>query len=144
MTSGLGRPLYMDKVIEDGTSLDFARVCIETSLEDSFLESIDMFLHNGKKVSLRVEYSWKYLKCPSYSRFRHGKDVCMMNKKENVKRDFVGGKIFGGTKKTMARHKGKEGLDKEVDPNLREPIAMQKGKDFMVTNGFKVLGEMDK
>lgn len=43
-------------------------------------------------------------------RFGHGKDVCVLNKKDNVKKCFLGGKIFGGTKKIMARHKGKEQL----------------------------------
>lgn len=81
----LGRPLYVDRVMEEGSRINLTRACIEIGLNDLFPKSMELLLHNGEKVNLRVEYGWKPLKCVLYNKLGHEKDVCVLNRRDREK-----------------------------------------------------------
>ncbi|KAL9674556.1 hypothetical protein QQ045_030828 [Rhodiola kirilowii] len=74
--SKLGRPICTDGVTAEGTSLSFARVCVEVygevELED-FIEYEDPF---GNRYVQSVLYEWRPPRCSNCCNFGHLKEQC--------------------------------------------------------------------
>ncbi|GJR99937.1 RNA-directed DNA polymerase, eukaryota, reverse transcriptase zinc-binding domain protein [Tanacetum coccineum] len=86
LASRLGRPIKMDKVTADmcraGTGrLGYARVLIEVNAEDEFLDKIEInYVDDMKKVKstkwVKVEYTWKPVRCTHCKVFGHSVHAC--------------------------------------------------------------------
>ncbi|GKD39054.1 RNA-directed DNA polymerase, eukaryota, reverse transcriptase zinc-binding domain protein [Tanacetum coccineum] len=86
LASRLGRPIKMDKVTVDmcraGTGrLGYARVLIEVNAEDEFLDKIEInYVDDMKKVKstkwVKVEYTWKPVRCTHCKVFGHSVHAC--------------------------------------------------------------------
>lgn len=75
----------MDSITEEGSRLEFARVCIEMDLDKPFLDFIDLVLPDGDKVELKAKYSWRPLRCATCRKFGHRSLKCHLNlAKENL------------------------------------------------------------
>lgn len=57
-----------------------------------------------------------------YNKLGHGKDVCVLNRRDREKKNFVGGD------KVVYIPKGNEGLEKTKKSTIRHPNATLKGK----------------
>ncbi|XP_044491520.1 uncharacterized protein LOC123215472 [Mangifera indica] len=76
IASVLGRPLYVDSVTEEGSRLEFARICVEINVNHDFLEKLELVLPSKERVDIRLEYAWKPLKCKLCNMFGHGNEEC--------------------------------------------------------------------
>ncbi|XP_044507206.1 uncharacterized protein LOC123226740 [Mangifera indica] len=76
IASAIGTPLYADSITEEGTRLDYARICIEIKVDAECPDSICLTLSNGECMVINVEYSWKPLKCNVCQCFGHSTSYC--------------------------------------------------------------------
>ncbi|XP_044497604.1 uncharacterized protein LOC123219673 [Mangifera indica] len=84
IASAIGNPLYVDSITEEGTRLDFARICIEVKVDAECPDSICLALPNGESVIIQVEYTWKPIKCKGCQCFGHTTASCSLAPKQNV------------------------------------------------------------
>lgn len=71
ISSAIGKPLYMDKGTTNQTHLDFARICIEVSIEDDLPEVIRVEAGEGYIVEIKVVLPWSPERCPVCKVFGH-------------------------------------------------------------------------
>lgn len=133
VVSGLGKPLYPDSVTKKGSRLEFARICVEMGVENNFPDFIDLLLPNGESVELRVEYSWRPIKCSICSLYGHVKEECKNNveKKENIKPILARTTNESGKWELPKKSdKGKEVKERRMQGEnpSREPIKPKKDK----------------
>jgi hypothetical protein len=58
VASGVGVPLYTDKVIEEQKPLGFVRVLVETNMNSDYPKELTICRSNGESVNVRVVYPW--------------------------------------------------------------------------------------
>jgi len=80
VASGVGVPLYADKVTEEQKRLGFARVLIEIDVHSACPKELIICRANGDMVTVGVVYSWLPPKCSTCGTFGHATYTC--NKKE--------------------------------------------------------------
>jgi len=80
VASGVGVPLYADKVIEEQKRLGFARVLVKIDVHSECPKKLIICRDNGDTVSVGVVYSWLPPKCSTCGTFGHTTYTC--NKKE--------------------------------------------------------------
>ncbi|XP_044491492.1 uncharacterized protein LOC123215458 [Mangifera indica] len=78
IASAIGNPLYVDSITEEGTRLDYARICIEIKVDSECPDSICLSLLNGECMVINVEYSWKPIKCNGCQCFGHSTANCTL------------------------------------------------------------------
>lgn len=81
IASAVGKPLYLDKAIEEWRRVSFARVCVETVNGVSPLKSIDVEVEDLGLISVRLEFRWGqriYSLCKAPG---HGENECKKYKK---------------------------------------------------------------
>ncbi|XP_044493796.1 uncharacterized protein LOC123217066 [Mangifera indica] len=76
IASVLGRPLYVDSVTEEGSRLEYARICVEINVNHDFPEKLELVLPSKERVEIRLEYAWKPVKCSLCNIFGHGNEEC--------------------------------------------------------------------
>jgi hypothetical protein len=82
VASGVGKPLYADKVTEEQRRLGFARVLVEIDVNSDCPKEIVICRKNGDSVSVGVEYPWLPPKCFVCSGFRHAAYACSKREKK--------------------------------------------------------------
>lgn len=76
LASGIGKPLFVDKVTEKLEPMTFARMCVEISTSTALPSSLDVVIldeetKSEKLVSVKVEYQNKPLSCSHCKTFGH-------------------------------------------------------------------------
>jgi hypothetical protein len=82
VASGIGKPLYADKVTEEQKRLGFARVLIEIDVQSDCPKELTICRSNGATITVGVEYPWLPPKCSTCGNFGHAAYACA--KKEKV------------------------------------------------------------
>jgi hypothetical protein len=80
--SGVGKPLYADRVTEEQQRLGFARVLVEIDTKSVCPKEIHIRRANGTIISIGVEYPWLPPKCSGCGKFGHVSYACATNKKD--------------------------------------------------------------
>jgi hypothetical protein len=75
VASGVGKPLYADKVTEEQKRLGYARVLVEIDVNSECPKEIDIEL-NGESIVIGVEYPWLPPKCSLCAGFGHSAYAC--------------------------------------------------------------------
>ncbi|KAL0408443.1 UNVERIFIED_CONTAM: hypothetical protein Sradi_1778700 [Sesamum radiatum] len=81
VTSGIGTPLYTDKIMKNCLRLDFARVCVMLDYHSKLpkhLVVLSPILSEGKESLLKVdiEYEWLPLRCKQCCSLGHNAPAC--------------------------------------------------------------------
>lgn len=76
LASGIGKPLFVDKVTEKLEPMNFARMCVEITTSTVMPSSLDVVVLDEetklkKIVSVKVEYQNKHLSCSHCKTFGH-------------------------------------------------------------------------
>jgi hypothetical protein len=82
VTSGVGKPLYADKVTEEQKRLGFARVLVEIDINSQCPKEIVICRGNGDTVNIGVEYPWLPPKCSTCGGFGHAAYACAKKEKK--------------------------------------------------------------
>lgn len=78
VTNALGKPLYMDKVIEDAIRIGFAKVYIKLDSTVGFPNDFDLVLLNGKTIVI-IEYQWRSKFCRYCKKFNYHRSTYLHN-----------------------------------------------------------------
>lgn len=81
IASGIGKPLFVDKIIEKLEPMNFARICIEISSSSALTDKLDLVVLDDetgfeKVVEVRVEYQNKPQSCSHCNSFGHSMLEC--------------------------------------------------------------------
>ncbi|KAL0411490.1 UNVERIFIED_CONTAM: hypothetical protein Slati_3738700 [Sesamum latifolium] len=81
VASGIGTPLYMDKITKTCSRLDFARVCVMLDYQSKLLKHLivlNPILREGKEMPMKVdiEYEWLPLCCKQCCSLGHNAIAC--------------------------------------------------------------------
>jgi len=85
VASGIGKPLYADKVTEEQKRLGFAWVLIEIDITSECPKEIDICRENGDTINIVVEYPWLLPKCSICGGFGHAAYACVKKDKKEKK-----------------------------------------------------------
>ncbi|KAJ8425851.1 hypothetical protein Cgig2_001537 [Carnegiea gigantea] len=87
--SMLGIPIKIDKYTKDKSFLKYARLLIESQLEDNFPEYIEFVNEHNVVVWQRVEYEWKPTKCDFCKMHGHTREDYRKKPQPRTKRRLV-------------------------------------------------------
>lgn len=78
VASGIGRPLFTDKITTKLDPMPFARICVEMNASSSFPESLCVAVMNDDSedlefVDVKVEYQNRPASCPTCQIFGHSR-----------------------------------------------------------------------
>jgi hypothetical protein len=76
IASGVGKPLYADKMTEDQQRLGYARVLVEIDTKSVCPNEVTIRRKDGRTVSIEVVYPWLPPKCSSCGGFGHIAYAC--------------------------------------------------------------------
>lgn len=81
IASGIGKPLFVDKLTEKLEPMNFTRICIEISSSAIIPDKLDVVVfdedyESEKEVEVRVEYQRKPQSCSHYKSFGHSLLKC--------------------------------------------------------------------
>lgn len=81
MASGIGKPLFTDKITAKLDPMPFARICVEMHVTSKFSETLSVAVMNENSEELtfeevRLEYQNRPTSCPSCLTFGHSKLKC--------------------------------------------------------------------
>jgi hypothetical protein len=82
VASGVGKPLYADKVTEEQKRLGFARVLVEIDMNSDCPKEIEIQRSNGEIVYVGVVYPWLPPKCSICKGFGHATYACSKKGKQ--------------------------------------------------------------
>ena len=82
----LGIPIKTDRYSKEKTTLRYARLLIDISLDSTSLDFIKFFNDNEVLIRQQVVYEWKPLKCAHCHMFGHEKQIC--KKKGGVRQEW--------------------------------------------------------
>ncbi|KAL0295159.1 UNVERIFIED_CONTAM: hypothetical protein Sradi_6849600, partial [Sesamum radiatum] len=131
VASGVGVPLYVDRVTKECSRLDYARVCVMldySTVLPRHVVLISPVLHEGKEIPIKVdiEYDWLPQRCRKCCSLGHSVVNCPEEKRRNVSapamvfvRKAQGNNVEvskGGDEVASQLHE----MADEVDADLRE------------------------
>lgn len=70
IASAIGKPLYMDKAIEERRIL-YARVCVKICLDEGLPNIVDVDIEGMGSIEIHVKYPWKPTICSICKQFGH-------------------------------------------------------------------------
>ncbi|KAK4411703.1 putative ribonuclease H protein [Sesamum angolense] len=161
VASGVGIPLYTDKITKSCSRLDFARVCVMLDYNSTLPKHL-VVMHpvrqEGQETPLKidVEYEWLPQRCKTCCTLGHTAQACMDNKKiEHVQsvKVFVEKQPITNTTATSGLAddmlKGGAMPEKSATPLAEPPQPIladknklhTKGKDIVLYNTFELLNE---
>jgi hypothetical protein len=76
IASGVGKPLYADKMTEDQQRLGYAQVLVEIDTKSMCPKEVTIRRKDGRTVSIEVVYPWLPPKCSSCGGFGHIAYAC--------------------------------------------------------------------
>ncbi|KAL0444986.1 UNVERIFIED_CONTAM: hypothetical protein Slati_2221300 [Sesamum latifolium] len=132
IASGIGTPLYTDKITKNCLRLDFARVCVMLDYQSKLpkhLVVLSLILPEGKQSPIKVdiEYEWLPLRCKQCCSLGHNANACPDTK---VKKQAVPVAVYVQKQQSTSvdsLHKRDEVADTrarveaDVDPCLSRP-----------------------
>jgi len=69
IASGVGKPLYADKMTEEQQRLGYARVLVEIDTKSVCPKEVNICRKNGSSVTIEIEYQWLPPKCSTCGGF---------------------------------------------------------------------------
>ncbi|KAK4381921.1 putative mitochondrial protein [Sesamum angolense] len=143
VASGVGTPLYADKITRQCLRLDFARMCVMLDYNSTLpkhLVVISPHLIDGKEIPIRVDVEYEWL--PQRFRIFVKKQQVNHDKAELVadkEAEMEGSKSTGTVQKLhrpsqTPQYSSTDQLDRNNPPNLNT-----KGKDIVLYNPFDAL-----
>lgn len=138
LASGVGKPLYADKVTEEQQRLGFARVLVEIDVTSDCPKEITICHGNGSNITVVVEYPWLPPKCSCCGGFGHATHSCS-NKERKV--------WIPKIRKPDLVRKSNAGPSKSVpfDRTIRKPngASLSKGNSggIRLSNSFGPIGQ---
>ncbi|KAL9663301.1 hypothetical protein QQ045_028141 [Rhodiola kirilowii] len=142
LCSRIGRPICTDGVTAQGSSYNYARVCVEVFAELELEETIEFQDPYGNSYVQHVEYEWKPPRCVNCLHFGHLKERCPEPSMEMM---------IDGLKEEERDRKNKfKFLDTVVfteadDEYVEEtPVPLQGEKDHHLLNAVEVNEGMDE
>ncbi|KAL0293094.1 UNVERIFIED_CONTAM: hypothetical protein Sradi_6956000 [Sesamum radiatum] len=160
VASGVGTPLYTDKITTDCSRLDYARVCVMLDYNSTLpkhLVVMHPMLRDGKEFPTRidVEYEWLPQRCKQCCSLGHIAQACPENKKVPHGAPVT---VFVKKQNTTSEVKKRElETEKRIQNNYPKPTAAipitdiqserteadkshnTKGKDIILYNTFELL-----
>ncbi|XP_062170376.1 uncharacterized protein LOC133876108 [Alnus glutinosa] len=82
VASGIGNPIFADKVIEERKRLGFARVLVEIDVDSTCPKELTICRNNGAVINVGVEYPWLPPKCSTCGHFGHATYACAKKEKQ--------------------------------------------------------------
>ncbi|KAL5707983.1 hypothetical protein ACHQM5_018827 [Ranunculus cassubicifolius] len=76
ITSFFGRPLYMDRLIEE-RKMSYARVCVDVTAEKELPEAVEIKFSSGKTATVPVKFEWEPQICTKCKVFGHTTRNCV-------------------------------------------------------------------
>jgi hypothetical protein len=76
VASGIGKPLFADKITEEHSRLGFARVLVEIDVNSDCPKVIEICKANGDFIWVSMEYPWLLSKCSVCEGFGHAAYAC--------------------------------------------------------------------
>ncbi|XP_062155298.1 uncharacterized protein LOC133863345 [Alnus glutinosa] len=139
VASGVGVPLYANKVTEEQKRLGFAKVLIENDVHSACPKELIICRANGDSVTVGVVYSWLPPKCSTCGTFGHATYTC--NKKEQ--------KVWVPKKINNSPHKKPSlGAKLTFDRTISKPGIGSKPKDnkgeIRLSNSFARLSQDER
>jgi len=136
VASGVGKPIYVDKVTEDQKRLGFAQVLVEIHMNSDCPKEIEILRSNGGVVTVGVVYFWLPPKCSVCKGFGHAAFACS-NKEKQVW--IPKGQAKGvEQKKKFEVGQNSKAFDKAFDKAISKPKGFVKKKVFAVGQKPKV------
>lgn len=137
VASGVGVPLYADKVTEEQKRLGFARVLVELDVNSDCPKEMIICRANGDSVTVGVVYPWLPPKCSTCKTFGHATFAC--NKQE--KKVWLPKQPKTPKRKTSPVVKQAMPFDKSV----KKPVSVSKPKSkaggLRLSNSFDGLSK---
>lgn len=141
VASGVGKPLYADKVTEDQKRLGFARVLVEIDINSECPKEIEICRSNGNSIIIGVEYPWLPPKCSTCGGFGHATYACA-NKEKKVWKPKVLQPVKG--RKVFPVSPGVVSFDRVI----RKPVGVSKSTGrpgtLRLSNSFEPIGRLEK
>lgn len=142
VASGVGKPLYADKVTEEQKRLGFARVLVEIDVNSDCPKEIIICRGNGANITIGVEYPWLPLKCSCCGGVGHAAYSCSKKDKQvwipKVQKPEMVRKSLTGASKQKA----------PFDRTIRKPDRASKSKGnyggIRLSNSFGPIGHNEK
>ncbi|XP_062171116.1 uncharacterized protein LOC133876895 [Alnus glutinosa] len=120
VASGVGVPLYADKVTKEQKRLGFARVLVELDVNSDCPKEMTICRANGDSVTVGVIYPWLPPKCSSCKAFGHAVFAC----KKQDKKVWIPKQPKTPKRKTSPV--GKQAMP--FDRTIRKPVGVSKTK----------------
>ncbi|XP_039047531.1 uncharacterized protein LOC120188062 [Hibiscus syriacus] len=83
IASGIGVPILMDSVTTSKTRLEFAKICVEISVDDYIPKSIDVILKDNVTTSFFIEVPWLPPRYRNCRKFGHNEKNCLVKSSSN-------------------------------------------------------------
>ncbi|XP_039007850.1 uncharacterized protein LOC120135690 [Hibiscus syriacus] len=110
IASGIRVPISMDSVTASKTRLEFAKICVEISVNDDIPKHIDVILQDGSTSSIFVEIPWMPPRCRKCKTFGHNDKNCLVTQETEV----IGGiKLLQDPNSTDAPRKEAEKVNED-------------------------------
>ncbi|KAF2300617.1 hypothetical protein GH714_014527 [Hevea brasiliensis] len=84
----LGQSADISTATASMSTIAFAKVCVEISIEDKIMEDISVMDDDGEELLVRVEYLWMPEKCIACREFGHSISTCTRFKNLIGKSDY--------------------------------------------------------
>lgn len=139
VASGVGKPLYADRITEEQKRLGFARLLVEIDTASVCPKEVIVQKENGSTISVGIEYPWLPPKCLECGSFGHAAYACA--KKE--RKVWIPKKQVPSPKPVQPMQKKKE-FDKTIRRPSGTPRAKSKSGGIRLSNLFGKLGGMDE
>jgi hypothetical protein len=134
IASGVGKPLYVDKVTEEQQRLGYAWVLVEIDTTSECPKEVFICRENESSVTTGVEYPWLPPKCSVCGGFGHAGYAC--SKKEN--KVWVPKKPTQYVVKETTTEVNQQ--TEKFDKTIKKPLSAAKPKDkngrIRISNSF--------
>ncbi|XP_010694020.1 uncharacterized protein LOC104906887 [Beta vulgaris subsp. vulgaris] len=134
LVAGIGKPLKLDQSTINKDRLQYARIMIETRMNQDLPEEIVFENEKGVMMTQKVHYEWRPIRCDICAGIGHSHKECVKQKQKKI-----GEKVW--VKKGNDGKKDADGFQKVKGYIAKEPIVVE---SIDTTNTFVVLRNEEK
>lgn len=142
VASGVGKPLYADKITEEQKRLGNARVLVEINVRSECPKELFISRRNGEIINIEVECPWLPPKCSLCEGFGHAAYACSKKEKKVWIPKGANRNVNNAVRKT-----GKANLVIPFERIVRKPeITLKlknKGEEVRLSNSFEAIGKIE-